>query len=256
MHLSEVLPQRGQLARATYVELPGGIDGGGCCACDRFGDLENAVRDLFAGQTANSLTPGGQRFPLKGSSEKPFRLVELAVRRVETKLHNLLTDPSCGSDRHCHDDRPAEMDQMESADYLVAESWSNYDRRIVADLRQQPTGLTKQLAQLFVKAGEECLDPLAGSVAELCRGTVIHVVPIAGRGRDPPCRRVRLSNKAVGLEFGEIVANGCAGYVDGAPFKHGARTDRLAGSDVLLNQGLKNDGSAVIEHQPNLALAR
>jgi hypothetical protein len=59
---------------------------------------------------------------------------------------------------------------------------------------------------------------------------------------------VRLDDEAFGLECGEVVAN-CGGRNrEMSLVDDGARADRLAGANVLLDEGAKDLRPAIFEH--------
>ena len=68
------------------------------------------------------------------------------------------------------------------------------------------------------------------------------------RGGNSTRRRVRLGHKTIRLQLRQIVSYRCAGHLNRAMLEDGARTHRLSGTDVLLHEGLENDGAAVVKH--------
>ena len=144
-----------------------------------------------------------------------------------------------------------EPDELDAADAGGVGLRPDHHGGVGGDPGQEEARLVKHVLQRVVGGSEELGHRLSGAGLELLlAGEVVDEVPVALVGGDPPGRGVGMGDVPLPLEDGHLVADGGAGHPEPRAAGDRVGPDRLAGLDVLLDQGLEDGGLAFVHGTP------
>ena len=123
-----------------------------------------------------------------------------------------------------------------------------HDRHLAGHLSEQPHGPQHDVVEVDRTFEEGADGPSLGGGQRLDRGEPIDEEAVAGVGGDASGAGVRLGDVALVLQQRHVVADRGRRDTEGVPLGERLRPDRLAGGDVVLDDGAQDRELALVEH--------
>ncbi len=179
-------------------------------------------------------------------------LVQILVRpggeaRVDRGVegHELLRDAAGRGDGHDHDDRRLEQQRFDVAHGGGLEPRGRDEREQLRHLAQHLGRRLQRRLHLALHRGQ--VEREAGRPRLLPFEQLLGVEAIAGSGRDPAGRRVRMREQPERLELRELAPHGRRGDGEARALDERLRADRLAGGHVLLDDPSEDVALAIAD---------